>query len=210
MLQELIQLTSTELFRSHGVMRIIETVLKPWETPDARFIFEIWTDDRADADSQMWELTCRNLINFQEVPIVVTPGTKLRLYDDHPVLWGWDDEVYYNITSKAGNIAAIMGDLFTEHTKACGNWVDFAWSYQGLAEALAMPGNNQLNVPSRLQDVCFQVLKAHGVQYRIITTQPAMRKYQVLFFSKDHIWPDDTNFRQPYIIAEEFLAKRMG
>jgi hypothetical protein len=57
LLQELIQLTSTEIFRSHGVMRITETLIKPGETPDARFIFEIWTDDREDADSQIWELT---------------------------------------------------------------------------------------------------------------------------------------------------------
>jgi hypothetical protein len=209
MLQELIQLTSTEIFRSHGVMRITETLIKPWETPDARFIFEIWTDDREDADSQIWELTCRDLINFQEVPIIIVPGTEIKLHDDHPVLWGWGDEVYYTITSKAGNIAGIMGDLFIEHTKACGNWVDFAWFYHGLAEVLAMPGNNQLKVPAPLQHMCFQVLKAHGVQYRIIGTQPAVRKYQVLFFSKVNNWPDDLNFRQPYIIAEEFAAKRM-
>ena len=209
MLQELIQLTSTEIFRSHGVMRIRETVIKPWETPDARFIFEIWTDDREDADPQIWELTCRDLINFQEVPIIVIPGTELKLHNDHPVLWGWGDEVYYIITSKADNIAGIMGDLFIEHTKACGNWVDFAWFYQGLADVLAMPGGNQLKVPARLQHTCFQVLKAHGVQYRIIVTHPAVRKYQVLFFSNENSWPDDMNFRQPYIIAEEFSAKRM-
>jgi hypothetical protein len=210
MLQELIQLTATETFRSHGGMRITETVLKPWETPDARFIFELWTDDRADADLQIWELTCRDLINFREVPIGVIPGTELKLLDDHPVLWGWGDEVYYTITSKAGNIAAIMGDLFIEHSKACGNWIDFAWFYQGLPNALAMPGDNQLTVPARLQHMCFQVFETHGVQYRIITTQHAMRKYEVLYFSQNKAWPDEMNFRQPYIVAEEFSAKRMG
>ena len=209
MLQELIQLTSTEIFRSYGGMRISETVLKPWETPDARFTFEIWTDDREDADWQTWELTCRDLINFQEVPIIVIPGTELKLYDDHPVLWGWGDEVYYTITSKAGNIAAIMGDLFIEHSKACGNWVDFAWFYQALPDVLAMPEDNQLKVPARLQHMCFEVFKAHGVQYRIIGTQSAVRKYQVLYFSQTNAWPDEMNFRQPYIIAGEFSAKRI-
>jgi hypothetical protein len=210
MLDELTQFTSTELFREYGGMKITETSIRPWEKPDTRFIFELWTDDFNEITNQTWEVTCTGLAQIQGIPIMVIPGTELKLYDDHPVLWELEDEVYFTITGKPANIAALMGELFIEHSKASGNWVDFFRIYNGLPEALATLRESQLRIPARLQDTCFNVLKAHGVQYRINEMQRAERKYKVLFFSKDNIWPDNENFKQHYIIAEEFSGRRIG
>jgi hypothetical protein len=210
MLNELMNITSTEPYKSNGGMRVLDISIKPWNTPDAKIVFEIWTDDRVDDDSQKWEITCVDLAQTDGIPQVIIPGTQLKLYNEHSVLWHLDDKVYFTITSKANNISALMGELFIEHTKVCGNWVDFHWLYASLPETLETLRENQLAVPARLKDSCFQVLEKYGVQYQINGLQPKENQYRVLFFSKDNIWPDEENFKQSYIIAREFSERRIS
>jgi hypothetical protein len=210
MLNELRHITYTEPYKSAGGMRIKEISIMPWNTPEARFVFEIWTDDNEDTASQLWEVTCTDLAQTDGIPQVILSGTQLNLYNDHPVLWQWDDEVFFSITGKASDIPALMGDLFIEHTKACGNWVDFHWLYQSLPETLATLRENQLAIPVRLKDTCFQVLERHGIPYQVNEIQPKEKEYQVLFFSNANNWPDEENFKQSYIIADEFSERRLS
>ena len=102
-----------------------------------------------------------------------------------------------------------MGDLFITHSKACGGWVDFNWLYNGLAETIETLRENQLAIPTRLKDACFNVLDRHCVTYQVNTIQNSETKYRLLLFSCEMNWPDAENFRQPYLIAEDFLARRI-
>jgi hypothetical protein len=145
MLEELITLTSTEPYRSRGGMRIKEVLIQPWENPDAKVTLEIWADDWSDDPHQKWELTCINLAQTEGIPLAVFGGSEIRLYDDHPLLW--NDEIYSSITSRATDVAALMGDLFIEHAKACGGWVDFHWLYSGQPKPCGRYG--KISWPSR-------------------------------------------------------------
>lgn len=208
MFEELIRITSTEPYRSYGGMRVKEISIRPWETPDAKFVFEIWTDDREDKVSEMWEVTCIDLTQTEGIPLAIIPTTQLKLYDDHPVLWS-DEKIYFSITSKTTNIPALIGDLFIEHTKICGNWVDFHRLYSSLPKTLETLRENQLAIPSRLKDSCFQVLERYGVQFRVNSVEGHDNNYRALFFSKEGNWPDSENFGQSYIIAREFSERRL-
>lgn len=209
MLNELLNITSTEPYRSCGGMRIIDISITPWNTPDARFVFVVWTNDQVDDAEQTWEITGVDLAQADGIPQAVIPRTQLKLYNDHRVLWRLDDQVYFSITSTASNISALMGELFIEHTNLCGNWVNFHWLYASLPETLETMRENQLRIPTRLKDSCFQVLERYGVQYLINEVQPKEKQYWVLFFSNNNIWPDEVNFKQSYIIAKEFSARRI-
>ncbi len=210
MLEELRRITSTEPYKSYGGMRMKEILIKPWENPDAKFVFEIWTDDREDTASELWEVTCDGLAQTDGIPQAIIPRTELKIFDNHPVLWRLDDQVYFSITSKSNNIPALMADLFIEHMKVCGNWVDFQWLYSGLFETLETLRENQLAIPIRLKDACFQILKKHGVEYRVNTIQKNDNGYKILFFSQTDIWPDEKNFKQPYIIAKTFSERKIS
>jgi len=207
MLDELMTLTATEPYRTSGGIRIKEVLIQPWENPDAIMTLEIWVDDMSDDPHELWEITCTNLGQTDGIPLAVFGGSEIRLFDDHPLPWYRD--VYFSITSTATDIAALMGDLFIEHTNACGGWVDFHWLYSGLPETLRTLKENQLAIPTRLKEACFGVLDRHGVSYRVNSMEESDRRYRLLLFSCELNWPDKENFRQPHIIAEGFSARRV-
>jgi hypothetical protein len=209
MLDELRRITSTEPYKSAGGMRMKEILITPWESPDAKFIFEIWKDDNNDSNPEVWEVICKDLAQTDGIPQCIIPMTKLELFDNHPVLWHLDEKVYFSITSKSNNIASLMGELFIKHTKACGNWVEFHHHYSSLPEILETLRKNQLAIPVKLKNTCFEVLDKYGVGYHVNEIQSNDKAYHVLFFSKSDIWPDEENFKQSYIIAKEFSERRI-
>ena len=210
MLKELRRITSTEPYKSAGGMRMKEILITPWPTLNAKFVVEIWTDENEDAAPEMWEIICNDLAQTGGIPQTIIPRTQLELFDNHPVLWHLDDEIFFSVIGKTENIPALMGELFIEHTKACGNWVDFQWLYSGLPTTLASLGENQLAIPIQLKSACFEVLDRHNIKYRINTIQESEKGYSVLFFSNPDIWPIEENFKQSYIIAKEFSERRLS
>lgn len=209
MIEELMLITSTETYNLNGGMRIKEISIKPWESPNSKFLFEVWTDGWTDSPHEMWEVTCVDVQDPKGIPLAVMSGTQIKLFDDHPLLW--TREIYFTITGGIENIPALMGDLFIEHTKICGNWVDFHWLYSSLPETLETLLENQLAIPVNLRDSCFQILGRHGVKFRVnsIEKDDYFKDCQVLFFGHEN-WPDSENFRQSYIIGKGFSARRLS
>jgi len=209
MLDQLTYLTSTETYKFSGGILIKEISIKPPDIQDAKFVFEIWIEQGEVISRETWEITCTDLAQTEGIPQFVIPGTQLKLFNDHPVLWHLDDEIFFSITGKCHSIPALMGELFIEHTRACGCWVDFNWLYGRLPQTLENLTENELSIPVRLKDSCFQVLERHGIQCRVNTVQNNEKGYWVLFFSNPHIWPDELNFSQSYIIAKEFAERKI-
>ncbi len=210
MLDKLIEITASSPYITSGSLRVKETLIKPWEIPDTTLIFEIWNEDDEDVASEVWKVTCYDLAHTQSIPQFVIPRTKLKLFDQHPLLWNFDDEIYFSIRSKTDHIAKLMGELFIEHTKACGNWVDFQWLYSSLPTTLETLRENQLAIPVPLKNACFDTLEKYGIKYQVNSVQQKPNEYKVLFFSNSDIWPDEENFKQPYIIAKEFSENKLS
>lgn len=213
-LQELRRITATDEYKRNGITRVKEVTAQPWEPSGARITLEIMIDDfnvnPEDIVSDTWEITCEGLDILQGVPLFLVPRAQIKVYDDHPILWAFDDEIFYSVTNSPANISALMGELFIEHTKACVNWVDFHDLYSGLPGSFERLADNQLAVPKRLKEACFGVFGRHGVQYRINTVQENDKGDRLLLFSNPDIWPDDENFKQAYIIAKDFSERRIG
>jgi hypothetical protein len=210
MLNELRRITSSEPYKSSGSMRVREILIRPWDTPDTTFVFDIWTDDNEDGSLETWEVICSGLAQTKGIPQTIIARTRLELFENHRVLWNFADEIYFSVTTKTENIAALMGELFIEHTKACGNWVDFNRLYSGLPTTLESLRKNQIAIPIHLKNACFDVLEKHGVKYQVNTIQENTTGYKVLFFSTPNIWPNEENFEQSHIIAKEFCERRLS
>lgn len=181
----------------------------PWQNPDGKFVVELSEDDMLDEERQVWEVTCNGLAGTDGIPLALIPTTQIKIYDQHPLLWNFENEIFFSIKSRTDDILALMGDLFIEHSKACGNWIDFHWLYSGLPETLFTLRENQLAIPAPLQKACFSVLEKHNVQYSINEVQENEEGYSVLFFSNTANWPDEENFGQSHIIAKEFSERRV-
>jgi hypothetical protein len=159
MLEQLINITSTEPYKSYGGMRTKEILISPWSASKAKLIFEIWVDEREEAQPpEIWELVCNEFLHTKQIPYTVVPGMQLKLYNNQPVLWGLQSETYYTVTGRVNDIPALMGELFIAHRKACGNWVDFNWYYSGILTVLHGSKKGQLAVPTQLSDSCFEIL----------------------------------------------------
>jgi hypothetical protein len=158
---------------------------------------------------ETWEVIC-DADSTDGVPLFLYPGAKIKLFDDHPILWASGDEIFFSVTNPPTSTPALMGDLFIEHARVCGHWVDFQWLYSGLPGAFGLQ-QNQLAIPARMKDACFPILERHGVGYTINGFQPSQyTDCKVLFFSLEGAWPDTMNFRQAYIIAANFSERKIS
>jgi hypothetical protein len=210
MLTELRQITSSEPYKSLGGMWIKQVTITPGEEQEATFTLELTEDQWTDGDMQVWEVGCIDLaVNEDKIPRVLIPGTEIKIYSEHHLLYNQDDEIFFSITTTTNNISSLMGDLFIEHSIACGNWVSFEWLYSGLPETLSSLRENQHAIPASLQKACFNVFEKYGVKYTINTIQENEKGYSVLFFSNTHTWPDEENFGQAHIVAKGFTERRI-
>jgi hypothetical protein len=209
MLDELRRLTSTEPYKSRGGMWIKEIVIMPWQNPEAKFVFELSDDDVLGAEPQVWEVICSDLAGTEGIPQALIPRTQIKIYNNHPLLWNFENEIFFSIKSKTDDISSLMGDLFIQHSKTCGNWIDFHWLYSGLPETLSTMRENQLAIPQPLQNACFSVLDKYRVEYSINEIKENKNGYSVLLFSNTESWPDEECFGQSHIIAKEFSERRV-
>jgi hypothetical protein len=159
----------------------------------------------------LWEVVCNGLglEDGRQLPNALIPTCQIKLLETHPLLWQYENEISFSIITGTEAISSLIGDLFIEHSNACGNWIHFHWLYSSLPETLLTLRENQLAIPAPLKDACFRVLDKYGVRYSINQIQEGEKGYNLLFFSSTKIWPDEENFGQPYIIAKEFLERRI-
>jgi hypothetical protein len=210
MLEELRRIASTEPYKSRGGMLVKEVQIIP-PNEQARLIFELFEDDDVDAPRQLWEIECNGLglDTYRHLPDVLIPTSQIKVFDNHPLLWCYADEIFFSITSTTTHISSLIGDLFIEHEKACGNWIHFDSLYGGLPETLLSMRQNQLAIPAPLKNACFSVLDRYGIGYAVNGVEAGEKGYSVMFFSNATTWPDEQNFSQAYVVAKNFSERRL-
>jgi hypothetical protein len=210
MLEELRRITSTQPYKSSGGMWVKEMAIAPWND-QAKLLLELSEDDEDDTQKQLWEIVCNGLglEDSRRIPNALVPTCQIKLLDNHPLLWNYENEIFVTINTTTDAISSLIGDLFIEHTNACGNWVDFHRLYRSLDKTLLTLSDNQLAIPAPLKEACFLVLDKYGVRYSIDQIQEGKKGYSLLFFSNAKTWPDEENFGQPFIMAKEFSERKI-
>ena len=212
MLEQLRLITSSKEYLQNGGIRIKQIIENSWKDTDLTLFIEVFFDvpEIETIQSESWQLTCKQTGLTDRKPKYLPPNTQIKLFDEHPALWVYDDSTYFSIHGTCENISELMGDLFITHSKITGNWIDFHWLYSSLPETLKTQRDNQLALPNKLMDSCLRILQKHGVQYKINEVQAGEKGYLMLMFSRTDSWPDEKNFYQPYIIAKEFEERRIS
>ena len=207
MLEQLTRLTTSDDYLEHGTMRIKEVLVRPWEEKEVLITLEIIIDlpSHQEADRQTWQIACKDVM-YNTSNRIHEPKVRpqIKVLTHHPVLWNYGRQTYFSVSGICNNISQLMGDLFAEHDKACGGWVDFHWLYSGLPETLLTQRENQLAVPSPLADTCFKVLKKYDIGYIINEECDGETGLSMLLFSDFNNWDDNYSWGQPYLIAKEY------
>lgn len=209
MLEQLIQLTNSENYKQNGGMRITEVLIRPWDENEIKIKLETFIDDPVEeqlSQKQIWQITCKDIMynTSSRIHEPKIPHTQIKLFTEHPVLWNYGNSIYFSINGVCDNISEVVGDLFSAHDKACGNWVDFHWLFASLPETLKAQRRNQFAVPEKLFETYSSIFKAHQINVSINEHQKGEDNLAVLFFSNPNICSDEYSFGQPYLVAKKF------
>jgi hypothetical protein len=208
MLNGIISLTNSDRYIENGGLTINEVLIKPYEENTISISLEIYIENDSDQteEIQKWNIVCRDIMynTSNKIHEFKIPGTQIKLYSSHPVLWNYSTSHYFSVSGLCNNIPELMGDLFIAHQKACGNWVDFAAIFSSLPETLLTQRENQLAAPQEIANTYFEVLRNHEIQYTVNEVVEGEKGLHALFFSNPKIWSDDECFGQPYLIAKQF------
>jgi len=212
MLEQIKQITSSNQYLQNGGIRIKQILENPWQDLNLMLLIEIFLDipGMENIQSETWQLICKQTGLTDRRPKYLPPGSQIKLFEEHPALWVYDDTTYFSIHGTCKNISELMGDLYKTHTDVTGNWIDFHWLYASLPDTLKTQRDNQLAIPNKLLDSSLKIFQKHGLDYKINEVQTGEKGYSMLMFSKTDIWPDEKNFYQPYIIAKEFEERRVS
>jgi hypothetical protein len=204
MLERLIEITNSEEFIQNGHIAIKEVVAKQLEF-DLRLIFDIRYSVE-EITKFHCEIYCEGIAytTSNRLHEYKRPYNRINLYHDHPVLWNYESSHWLNLKAAGINVAELLGDLFIVHDKACGNWVDFHWLFNRVADLLQTSDGATVEIPTRLLETYKPVFYKHKLTYNIIETSDVQNEYSVLLFGNPDISPDNYNFGQPYIVAEKF------
>ena len=116
MLNSLRHITSTEPYKSSGGVQIREVTITPWKEPEVTIILEIYPNCNSEfQESETWELHCHDLALSIEIPQAIVPRAEIKIMDDHPLLWRFENEILFTVKSCPADIPSLMGDLFIEH-----------------------------------------------------------------------------------------------
>lgn len=213
MLKQLIQLTNSDGYKQNGGMRIKEVSIRPWDESEVKILFEIFINNMIKelSQRQTWQITCKGIMynTASRIHEPKIPHTQIKVFTEHPVLWNYSDSIYFSVKGIPDNISEVIGDLFSAHDKACGNWVDFHWLFSGLPETLKTQRRNQLAVPEKLFETYNAIFKKHNITVSVNEHQKEDNSLAVLFFSNPDIWSDDYSFGQPYLVAKKFEEKQI-
>ena len=204
MLETLIEITNSDDFVQNGHIAIKEVIARQKEF-DLRLIFDI-QDSIQEVAKYHCEVYCEGIAytTSNRLHEFKRPYNRINLYHDHPVLWNYESSHFLTLRGVDANISELMGDLFIVHDKACGNWIDFHWLFNGIPDRIHATEGVRIEIPTRLLEDYKPVFEKHKLTFTVDETTDVNNEYCVLIFGNPDISPDNYNFGQPYIVAEKF------
>ena len=225
MLQELITKTNTEDFYSDGNLHPISIKghIGGFNTVELEFVIEEdGLDEKEDGyypwkKVEYWKVIAHKAIQFNNLfaPIYL-PYVKLRLLDDHPLLWEFKtDELECELTGEPENYHEFVGVLYHTFEENAGNWITFDKRLFNMAGSKPAEWKKALTIPEPMRQPIMNVCKDFGIEFRVnevisgdnkgYTNRPDLK---LLMFGNEDVSSYDFNLGQPYIIAENFIANK--
>jgi hypothetical protein len=225
MLNELIIKTNTEDFYSNGNLTpiSIKGQIGEFDMVDLELEIEETKIDQSkekytsSKNIEYWNITAYKTIAFNNLYTpVYFPYVKLQLIKDHPLLWKYKtDELECELSGIPVNYNEFIGALYHVFTKNTGNWITINRCLFRLHGAKPEERKRVLIIPEPLRQPIMELCKDFSINFHVIHVTRGKNKgyanrpdLKLLMFGNEVVSPNKFNSRQPYIIAEDFKAKK--
>jgi len=214
MIQNLIKTTNTKEFYQDCNLKLESYNFKTSDNT-LEFIFSI---NQSSYDKiveyQEWKITCIKTKSFNRFfNDNLLPNVKMELLDKHPLLLiHQENQLHCEITGKPKNINEFIGEMSNELEQLTGNWITFSQYFWNCTERFEKNLQRTIAIPESLKNPIKSICEKHGLSFKIKEEDKAYSyksDAKLLIFGNKDISPNDFNFFQPYVIAENFIAERI-
>jgi hypothetical protein len=214
MLQRLIERSNQEEFYQNSWLILKNVNFKTGKSNLCEI--NLFLDDRDFNETtiikQEWKIIANNsyeINNFWNENLL--PFIKLEILKEHPLLWKYKySTVQCEISELPNEINQFIGELYFELEKITGNWICFQDIIFGIQKF--HKGNNRvkISIPKPLKQTFQEVTGKFKMKFAVIEENEISETYvdeiKVLIFGNKDVSPNNYNFKQPYVIAQEFIG----
>ncbi len=211
-----IELTNEKRFYQDANFQLtnIEGKTNSYNTVTFDFIIE-YDGRMGKEDMQMWTLTAHRCHYFHNMfQSVYLPYIKVRLLDEHPLLWNYKSNVAHcELIGYPKDIDKFLGQIYQTYIKITGNWIQATEHFFATEYAYKNNGKMHLIIPENLKESIQKICEIHDINFLTHKIEESdtykFNNLKVLMFGNETLSPYDFNLKQPYIIAEEFFANKL-
>ncbi len=175
---------------------------------DTCILFDIIFDNDHKQATQSWQITCKNIIYSitNKIHEPKLPFKSISIYDQHPVLWNFSNNVFVIIKGQNEKSDTLFTDLLRAHYNLCGNWVDFLAIFSPKFFNDSLNSTIKISYPEELNDAYKKVFTYHNIELVLKEKVENKTNLKALIFGNPRTCSDFICFGQPYIVAESFEA----
>ncbi len=194
-MEELIHYTNSTPFHGHiHLMSLKFDALKA----KMKLIIHVRYDDY----DHLWEIKAENVIDYKNFThCSLTPFFRIKEYSDHFLIkHNTEEQITLKLDKIPDEDPILLGKIHNFLKKETSLWMD-----------LNNLNKRYITFPKSLIHKFRLFCDSEYLTYKIeeIST-PVKSNLKLLFFGNDLTAPDNYSFRQPYILAEKFKAKRLN
>lgn len=219
MIEQLLERTNRKEFYQGGRLHLsqLNGQIGHFHTLELNLILDEQDDYGKHITVEHWQLISHQTIDFSGIfANLYLPYIKLKILTEHPLLWTFNKPVLEcEMNNFPKNPSEFIGDLFFEHEKITGNWIQLTKNFWSLNKSYKTNGKRNLSIPKPLEEPIKRICEKHGIEFFVKNEIDGDKKgyanrpnAKLLIFGNEDVSPNDFNLGQPYIIADEFIANR--
>jgi len=220
MIKNLINRTKTEGFQSSGRLYLNELIGKYNNSKTIEFNFTLDEEELGFTGKliniEQWKLTTHQTVCFKGIfSNLYIPFLNLELLEEHPLLWKYNKpQIELELTNLPKNLSKFIGELYLELEEITGGWISVNSIFRKLNKHRINNKEITISLSAPLKELVEIYCKKHKIKIKneIINNEDEKRiitNAKLLIFGNEFVSPSYINANQPYIIANEFQAKRI-
>jgi hypothetical protein len=169
-------------------------------------------------EHEEWKLTCLKTEQFEGfLWDLLLPYVKMKILDSHPLLLKYhENQLQCLVKGKPTNLNLFVGDISNGLEKKTGNWIKVSEVFWNNEENFKLYPKRYIRIPKSLKNFIAEVCKEHDLEFEVTNEligedkgYADKPKAKILIFGNEDVSGNDFSLKQPFIIAEEFIAERI-
>jgi len=219
MIDKLIERTNSKTFFGNGRFHLTELKGQIGHFNTMEFNFIIDEEDNLGnlVNVEHWRIISHQTLKYNGIfTVSYLPYIKLNILSEHPLLWAFTkNTLQCELKGYPKNPSEFIGDLHFEYEKLTGNWIPLNHVFYNLKENFQKNKKMNFSIQEPMKEIIEMVSQKHGIEFKVNKVIEGYNKgysnrpnAKLLIFGNEKVCPNNFNLRQPYIIADEFIANR--